>query len=434
MDIATIAPQVPQIPLPRIVQTGRFMLRPVPFFEQWRRELGETFGARLVGPGDVVFISDPPSLKALFAADRVNTIAPGRNIVLRPLLGRQSLLRQEGDEHLKRRRLMLPPFHGERMRAYEQAIAELTAAEVARWPRGKAFAIHSSMQAITLEVILRAVFGVTDPARLKALRESLMALLAESGSPAAIGLLLDPVRRLPRYRRFARHSARADELLYAEIAERRADPALSEREDILSMLVTAEFDDGTRMDDRELRDQLMTLLLAGHETTATALAWTIDLLLHTPPVLERLLAELETNDDAYLDAVATESLRVRPVVPMTGRLLHQPATLGGYELEAGQVVLVAIYMAHTDAETYPDPFSFRPERFLDDAADTYSWIPFGGGTRRCIGAAFAQMELRVALRTILETVRLEPAEPRPERMMRRNVTLSPANGTRVIVS
>ena len=434
MDIATIAPQVPQIPLPRIVQTGRFMLRPVPFFEQWRRELGETFGARLVGPGDVVFISDPPSLKALFSADRVNTIAPGRNIILRPLLGRQSLLRQEGDEHLKRRRLMLPPFHGERMRAYEQTIAEVTAAEVARWPRGEPFAVHSSMQAITLEVIMRAVFGVTDPARLEALRESLVAVLAESGSPAAIGLLLGPVRRLPRYRRFARHSARADEELYAEIAERRADPALSEREDILSMLVAAEFDDGTRMEDRELRDQLMTLLLAGHETTATALAWTIDLLLHNTQAHQRLLDELGSDGDAYLDAVATESLRIRPVVPMTGRLLRQPMTLGGYELEAGHVVLVAIYMAHTDSETYPDPFAFRPERFLDGGPDTYSWVPFGGGTRRCIGAAFAQMELRVALRTIFESVRLAPADPRPERMMRRNVTLSPATGTRLLVS
>jgi cytochrome P450 family 135 len=178
----------------------------------------------------------------------------------------------------------------------------------------------------------------------------------------------------------------------------------------------------------------MTLLLAGHETTATALAWTLDLLLHTPAAHDRLLDELGTNGDDYLDAVATESLRVRPVVPMTGRLLRQPATLGGYELEPGQVVLVAIYLAHTNPDVYPDPFAFIPERFLDDGPDTYSWVPFGGGTRRCIGAAFAQMELRVALRTILESVRLEPAVPEPERMVRRNVTLTPANGTRVIAS
>jgi cytochrome P450 len=327
---------------------------------------------------------------------------------------------------------MLPPFHGERMRAYEETIAEVTAAEVARWPHGTAFPLQPSMQAITLEVIMRAVFGVTNPGRLDALRESLIAVLTESGSPRAIGLLIPPVRRLRHYREFERQAARADELLFAEIAERRADPDLGEREDILSMLVMAEFDDGSRMTDSELRDQLLTLLLAGHETTATALAWTIDLLLHTPGTLERLLEELAAGETGYLDAVATESLRLRPVVPMTGRLLREPATLGGYDLEAGQVVFAAIYMAQTNADTYPDPFAFKPERFLADGPDTYSWIPFGGGTRRCIGAAFAQMELRVALRTILESVELTPADPKSERMVRRNVTLTPANGTRVI--
>ena len=424
--------QPPAIPLPRVVQTGRFLVRPVPFFEHWRRRLGETFAARLLGPGDVVFVSDPESMKTLFAADRVNTIAPGRNIVLRPLLGPQSLLLQEGAEHLKRRRLMLPPFHGDRMRAYEETIAEATAAQVAEWPLGTPFALHPGMQAVTLEVIIRAVFGVSEPERLVALRESLVEVLAESGSPSAVGLLIDPVRRLPHYRRFARHAARVDELLALEIAERRHDPALDGREDILSMLVAAEFDDGSRMSDSELRDQLMTLLLAGHETTATALAWTIDLLLHAPAALARLLDELRADSTDFLDAVATESLRLRPVVPMTGRLLREPASLAGYELDAGTVVMAAIYMAHTNADTYPDPFAFRPERFLDGGPDTYSWVPFGGGTRRCIGAAFAQLEMRVALRTMLESVRFEPADPQPERMVRRNVTLSPANGTRVI--
>ncbi len=430
--ITTADPHIPQIPLPRVVQTGRFMVRPVAFFEHWRRKLGETFAARLLGPGDVVFLSDPDSLKALFSADRVNTIAPGRNIVLRPLLGPQSLLLQVDDEHLRRRRLMLPPFHGERMRAYEQTIAEVTAAEIAKWPRDSEFAVHPSMQAITLEVIMRAVFGVTDPARLAALRESLIALLTESASPSAFGLLIPPLRRLRRYRDFERHAARADELLYAEIRERQRDPELDQREDILSMLVAAEFEDGSKLDERELRDQLLTLLLAGHETTATALAWTIDLLLHSPAALARLRAELERRDTAYLDAVATESLRLRPVVPMTGRLLRERATLGGYELEPGQVVFAGIYLAHTNPDTYPDPYEFRPERFLDGGPDTYSWVPFGGGTRRCLGAAFAQMELRVALRTIFEQTELEPADPRPEKMVRRNVTLSPAKGTRVI--
>jgi len=424
----------PVVPLPRALQTARFMARPIPFFEHWRRELGGTFASRLLGPGDAVFISDPASAKRLFSADRVNTIAPGRNLVLRPLLGSQSLLLQEGQDHLRRRRLMLPPFHGERMRAYEDTISEVTEAAIAKWPAGTPFPVHPTMQGITLEVIMRAVFGVTDPTRRDALRESLVAVLAESASPAAIGLTSPALRRLPRYRRFARHSRRTDELLAEEIAERRTDPVVSEREDILSMLVAAEFDDGSRMSDGELRDQLLTLLLAGHETTATALAWTIDLLLHTPAALERLLGELADGDEEYLDAVCTESLRVRPVVPMTGRLLREPAVLGGYELEPGTVILIAIYLLHTNPDVFADPYEFRPERFLGDGPETYSWIPFGGGTRRCLGAAFAQMEMRVALRTILRALRLGPAERRPARMVRRNVTLTPANGARVVVA
>ena len=422
----------PQVRLPRVVQTARFVFRPIPFFEHWRGELGETFGARLFGPGDVVFVSDPESLKRLFGADRVNTIAPGRNIVLKPLLGHRSLLLQEGDEHMRRRKLMLPPFHGERMRAYEALIAEVTAEEVARWPVGEPFAVHPHMQAITLEVIMRAVFGVTDEARLDELREHLVAILAESASPSALGLVFGATRWLPHYRAFERTIERTDELLATEIAERRADPGIPEREDILSMLIEARFEDGSRMSDGELRDQLMTLLLAGHETTATGLAWTFDLLLHTPGTIERLAESVEAGESDYLEGVVTESLRVRPVVPFTGRLLKEGASLGGYEHEPGTTILAAIYMAHTNPELYPDPFAFRPERFLDDGPDTYSWIPFGGGTRRCIGAAFAQMEMRIALRTILESVRLDAADPRPERMTRRNVTLSPRNGVRVV--
>ena len=422
----------PHIPLPRALQTARFLARPIPFYEHWRERLGDTFSARLLGPGDVVFLSDPESVKLLFTSDRINTIAPGRNIVLRPLLGPQSLLLQEGAEHLRRRKLMLPPFHGERMRAYERGITQVAAAEIATWPTGTEFPLHPSMQAITLEVIMRAVFGVTDPARRDALRDGLIAVLGESASPAAFGLTMPVVKELPHYRRFAAKVARTDELLAAEIAERRADPELESREDILSMLVSATFDDGSKMSDAELRDQLLTLLLAGHETTATALAWTFDLLLHTPPTLDRLVAELDADEGAYLDAVIDESLRVRPVVPMTGRLLREPATLAGYELDAGSVVFAAIYMLHTNPEVYPDPFAFKPERFLGQGPETYSWIPFGGGTRRCIGAAFAELELRVVLREVLTAVRLAPADPRPQRMVRRNVTLSPAAGTRVI--
>ncbi|MET0730055.1 MAG: cytochrome P450, partial [Solirubrobacterales bacterium] len=265
------------------------------------------------------------------------------------------------------------------------------------------------------------------------LRASLVEVLASTASPAAVGFTAPGIRRLPPFRRIAALRARADELLYAEIAEHRRRPDLAERDDILSMMLTARFDDGSRMDDRELRDQLMTLLLAGHETTATGLAWAFDLLLHTPGTLERLREELAAGDGAYLDAVVEETLRVRPVVPFTGRLLRQDSELGGYALPSGTVILVGIYLAHTRADNYPDPFAFRPERFLGDSPpETYSWIPFGGGTRRCIGAAFAELEMRVVIETILSLVDLRPASPRPEKPVRRNVTLSPANGSRVI--
>jgi cytochrome P450 len=426
---------VPEVPLSKPVQTARFVFRPIPFLERWRAELGETYRANFFGPGDVIFLSDPESIKRLFMADRVNTIAPGRNIVLAPLLGHQSLLLQEGDEHMRRRKLMLPPFHGERMRGYETVIREATERAIADWPLGEEFALHPSMQEITLDVILTAVFGVEDAERRNALREVLVEILGASASPVAAGAVMPGVRRLPPFRSIPAMVERADELLYAEIAEHRRHPDLAERDDILSMLLTARFEDGSAMEDSELRDQLMTLLLAGHETTATGLAWTFDLLLHHPETLVRLEIELAAGEREYLDAVIEESLRVRPVVPFTGRQLKEDSELGGYHLTAGTTVLVGIYLAHSRGDVYPDPHAFRPERMLEEGApETYSWIPFGGGTRRCIGAAFAQMEMRIAIETILRAVRLEAATPELEKPVRRNVTLSPANGTRVVAT
>ncbi len=424
--------ELPRIPLTKLVQSARFVARPISFLEQWRRELGEPFHASIYGPGDVVFLSDPASIKTLFGADRVHTIAPGRNIILEPLLGSGSLLLQEDGEHLRRRKLMLPPFHGERMRAYEGVIREATERAISTWPRDQEFALHPSMQEITLEVILRAVFGVEDAERRRGLRAGLVEILAASASPTAVGFAIPGLRRVPPYDRLARLRKRTDELLYAEIDEHRGRDDLGERDDILSMLLSATFEDGSKMDDAELRDQLMTLLLAGHETTATGLAWTFDLLLHDQPRLDRLQAELEAGEHEYLDAVINESLRIRPVVTFTGRKLREDAELAGYELPDGTVVLVGIYLAHTRADVFENPFAFEPERFLGDRApETYSWVPFGGGTRRCIGAAFAQLEMRVAIETILRSRKLLPAARELERPTRRNVTLSPANGTRV---
>lgn len=427
--------QLPPGPrLPRPIQTLRFLRQPVELFEGCAERYGDAFTLRLYGPGDVVLVSDPPSLKRLFVADGVNTIAPGRNIILRPLLGPRSvLLLDNGPEHLSRRKLMLPPFHGERMRAYEGVIAEATERAIERWPTGEAFPLHPSMQAITLEVIVRAVFGVKQADRRRELSEHLVQILSTTQTPAALGLSSRTLRRLPPWRKTAARIARADAILAEEIAARRSDPALAEREDILSMLVAARFDDGSAMDDREIRDQLMTLLLAGHETTATSLAWAFDLLFRRPDAMERLRAEAGGEETAYLESVIDETLRLRPVVPFTGRLLREPATLGGHDLPAGAVVLAALYLAHMRDDVYLDARSFKPERFLDGGPETYSWVPFGGGTRRCLGAAFAQFEMKVALRTILRSARLHPATDAAEPIVRRNVTFAPKHGTPAVL-
>jgi cytochrome P450 len=427
----TGAPPAFGAPMP--LQTYRFVTDPVGFSEAGRRRFGDTFGARIVRSGDVVFVSDPDSIKRLFGADKINTIAPGRNLVLEPLLGKRSVLLLEGREHLQRRKLMLPPFHGERMRAYEGMIETLAEREVARWPLGERFAIHPSMQSITLEVILSAVFGVGEERR-DDLRRSLIAILGETQSPAAIGITFPVLRRLPRYKRIRALLAETDALLAAEIRERRADPELEQRQDILSMLVAARYDDGEGMDDGEIRDQLMTLLMAGHETTATSLAWALELLFRSPDAMERLRDEVGRDEATYLDAVVEESMRLRPVVPFTGRLLKEPAELDGYELPEGRVVFANIWLAHTREATFPEPYAFRPERFLDGSTETYSWIPFGGGTRRCLGAAFALFEMKVALRTILRHAVLRPASDEPEGIVRRNVTLAPSHGTPAILT
>jgi cytochrome P450 family 135 len=418
---------------PAALQTYGLIARPVDFFESNRRRFGGTFTAKVLRAGELVFISDPPSLKALFAADRRNVVAPGRQVVLAPLLGSRSLLLINGDDHLRRRKLMLPPFHGERMRAYEDVMREVTERELEGWPIDERFALHPRMQAITLEVILRAVFGVEDDTRLEVLRRDLVDILATSQSPSAIGFASQRLRRLPRYRTLEQLVERADAVLAEEIVERRADPQLDRRDDILSLLVGARFEDGSAMDDRELRDQLMTLLMAGHETTATALAWAFDLLFREPAALARLRAEVAAGEHQYLDAVIDETLRLRPVVPFVGRELRSPMELGGYALPVGTVVMPAIYLTHTSADVFPDPYAFRPERFLADGPETYSWIPFGGGTRRCLGGAFAEFEMRVVLSTVLRRAELRPATDRSEEIVRRNVTLSPKNGTPAIL-
>jgi cytochrome P450 len=432
----TLPPEPAMSPLR---QTLSWAFRPLPFLQECREKYGDAFGVKFLGfETPMYMLSDPAAIKALYT-ERRHGLPPGRNVFLEPILGARSLLLLEGEDHMAHRKLMLPSFHGERMRALEPVVAEIVDAEIDSWPLGEEFALHPRMQAMTLEVILRVVFGVAEGPRLERLRGLLRGLLAETSSSGTQLLVLlrsrlsrggsgVPPKVVDRMRE-------VDELLYAEIAEHRRKEDLEDRDDILSALILGRFEDGgAKLSDTDLRDQLMTLLLAGHETTATGLAWSFDLLLSHEAALGRLRDSLEEGEEGYLRATITESLRLRPVVPLAGRRLTTELVAGDLRLPAGTDVTPAIWLVHTRADTYPEPFAFRPERFLESGPDTYAWIPFGGGVRRCLGAAFAEFEMRIALRAVLTRCELEKANPMPERVARRNVTLSPRDGARVVVT
>jgi len=417
-----------------VVQTAHWLLRPISFLESCRRRYGDAFSVRLVGAqAPTVMLSDPEAIRALYT-ERRHGLPPGRSVALRPVMGARSVLLLEGEAHLARRRLMLAPFRGERMQSYESAVREVAEREIATWPLRRPFALHPRMQAVTLEVILSAVFGVSDPRRRQRLRGLLQRLLHDTSS-VALQLRVLASRRRTGSDPFAKLGGligEIDELLLAEIAERRAASGSGDRQDILSLLSCASFEDGTEMTDAELRDQLVTLLLAGHETTATGLAWTMDLLLRHPEVLKRLTAEINQDTDTYMRAVIWEALRLRPVVPLAGRRLAVDLSVEGLSLPADTDVTPAIWLTHTRPDLYPEPYAFRPERFLERPPSTYGWIPFGGGVRRCLGAAFAELEMRVVLDAMLRARALRPARPGAEHVTRRNVTFSPRHGTRVI--
>jgi len=404
--------------------------------QECREKFGDNFSVKFMSfERPMVMISDPAAIKALYT-ERAHGLPPGREVVLTPVVGARSLLVIEGDDHLAHRRLMLPAFHGERMRSYEPLVEEIVDAEIDSWPLVEEFAIHPRMQAMTLEIILRVVFGVSEGPRLQELRGMLTRVLEETASPFTqlVGLAARRFGGRGPWARFEAQLKAVDELLYAEIAERRASGDFEDRDDILSMMMQARFEDGGEMSDTDLRDQLMTLLLAGHETTATALAWTFDLLLRHAAPLARLRESLEAGEEDYLRATISESLRLRPVVPLAGRRLNKELSVDGLTLPAGTDVTPAIWLAHTRADVYPEPFAFKPERFLEEAPDTYAWIPFGGGIRRCIGAAFAEFEMRIVLREVLTRCELHKASPAPEKIGRRNITLSPKDGTPVVLT
>jgi cytochrome P450 len=411
---------------PRLAQMMQWLSRPVAYAERQRDRYGEAFTAR-IEERPWVMLGDPEDVRTVFTAGPQRVNAGEANGILRPTLGSHSLLLLDGDEHLRERKLMLPAFHGERVARYREIMREATERAIAGWSAGESFALRPHTQAITLEVIMRAVFGLEDEAAVARLREPLRRMLDWAGNPAALLVVAAVGPGHPLVRRvLARRTIEpVDRELYALIAARRAAPDLAERDDILSTLLLARREDGEPMTDVELRDELLTLLLAGHETTATSLAWAVERLVRHPGGLERL-----ADDADYADAVVKEILRLRPVVAVVLRRLREPLEVAGRELPAGTTVAPCILLIHRREDVYPDPEAFRPERFLEQAPGTYTWIPFGGGVRRCLGAAFAQIEMQVVLQTLARSVRLE-AVGEAEGVRRRGVTLVPARGGEV---
>jgi cytochrome P450 len=423
-------PPGPRLPPP--LQLVGLFGRHQPFLDRCYRRYGPVFTLRMPGTEPMVFLADPDLVKAVWTRDKVNGLPAGRRITLEPVLGPRSVLLQEGAEHLRRRKLMLPPFHGERMRRYGDVMEEIVRRDMEQWPVGEPFALMPRMQAITLDVILRTVFGTRAGAREDDLRHRISDVLRRTTSAATqlavLGAEAVGVKQTP----FHRAVRRVDELIYAELEERRGVADLDEREDILSMLVGAVDEDGEPLSDGELRDQLVTLLLAGHETTATALSWAFDALFRNPGVRERLEASLPEGDE-YVDAVVEETLRIKPTVPDVGRRIGEPLRTNGHVLPRGTAVFASVQLLHRRADLFPEPRAFRPQRFLDGSPSTYTWIPFGGGMRRCLGAAFAQFEMRRVLRTVFEHADLQPATDRAEPTDRRPVTLVPRHGTPAVL-
>jgi cytochrome P450 len=411
-------------------------LRPLEFLEgQWRRH-GDLFAIKYPFFGHIVYVAEPSAARDVLTGDPSRFHAGEGNAgILEPVLGQNSLLTLDGDEHMAQRKLLLPPFHGERIRVYADAMRAAAEREQASWPAGRPFALRPSMQRITLEVILRTIFGVNDPER-RARFSRVTTRMDEVSTPVMwIPTLRRDLGRFSPWGRFLKARAESDELLYDEIRRRRSEPGFESRDDVLSMLLQARHEDGRPMSDVELRDELMTLVGAGHETTATALCWAFERILRHPRVESRLREELASDGggEEYLDAVMKETLRLRPVVVDVVRKLMEDTEVAGRTIPAGTYVVAAIALVHLRPDVYPDPHEFRPERFLEGQPEPYTWIPFGGGVRRCIGASFAQQEIKVVLRTLLEGARLRPASRRPEVPRARHVTIVPSRGARVVL-
>jgi cytochrome P450 family 135 len=424
---------------PAFAQAVVWALRSEQFMRRCHRRYGNFFTVRVSSDGPSVFIADPAAIKEIFTGDAAILQAGAARTTMAPMFGPRSILLLDGADHMRQRKLMLPSFHGERMARYSEVIRDTTERALASWPRRRPFKLQPRLQDITLEVIMRAVFGIERPARLAEVRGRLLQTLEMTASSLGELAAVQPwlIRDLGRFSpggQFRRAVADADAVLLEEIRARRAAPSLADRDDVLSLLLQARDESGEPMTDDELRDQLVTLLLAGHETTATALAWGFERLLRRPDALERATAEARgEHQDGYIDAIVTEILRLRPPVPITDRRLAAPFEAGGWTFPAGTTLFPAIWLVHRRADLYPDPDRFLPERFLGSSPDTYTWLPFGGGVRRCLGAAFATFEMKLVLRTILASATLRAANPRPEPSRRRAIVLAPGRGARAVL-
>jgi cytochrome P450 len=431
----TLRSQLPPGPRePAVLQTIGWWARPVAYMERARARYGKRFTIRLLASPPFVVHSEPEHMREIFAAPP-DVLHPGEGArILEPVVGAKSLILLDEGEHLEQRKLMTPAFHGEKMARLSGLMADVAEREIAGWSRDQATRLHPLFQGLTMEIILRAVFGLDPGQRLTELRGLLTAILDFSSKPASV------IPQLQRgyfgrgpWIRFAQMRERADQLLYDLIDERRGDEG--DRDDILALLLSARHEDGSPMTDTELRDELMTLLVAGHETTASELAWVFERLAREPTVLDRLVSEIDADDgDAYLTATIQETLRRSPVLPNAEpRLVKKTVEIGGWQYPQGACLIASAYLLHHDPDVYPEPYAFRPERFLDESPGTFTWIPFGGGRRRCIGASFATLEMKIVLRAVLSANSIAPAPNGAELTRRRSITLSPKHGAPTVL-
>jgi cytochrome P450 len=416
---------------PSALQAVAWARRPLSFLEDCRARYGDTFTLRILHWGTWVCLCDPADVKRVFTADKSSLGVGLANPLLGPVLGPRSVMLLEEPEHMERRKLMLPSFHGESIQRDAERIAAIAREAVRRWPLGEPFEMWPRMQAITLEVVMRAVFGDDDDGRMERLRALLTELTEAMNSPRQMRrLYLFGPRWAVRSREYRETMAAVEAELLAEVRRRRAEGD-DGRDGIVSMLVAARYEDGSLLSERDLRDELMTLLTDG--PTSTSLAWVFERLLRHPEKLERLRDEvLAGGETPYLDAVVQETLRVIPPVPVVVRRLLEPMRLGGHLIPAGTMVAPCVALIHRDEAFYPDARSFVPERFLDEGPNTYTWIPFGGGVRRCLAASYAELEMKRVLRAVLDEVELRPVDSDGERMRKSAISFSPDRSALVI--